>query len=140
MFEYDHPKINSFFADTQYATFIDMQPAGKIRVECTTVDAFCSAHAINHIDILKIDTEGFELQVLTGAASMLAKKAINFVYFEFTDIAPKDGTSGGALIPIDQVLRSHGYRFIATYTDYILPEGELFGCRNALYALPPTNR
>ncbi len=70
---------------------------------------------------------------------MLAQKAIKFIYFEFNDIIPRRDASGGTLAPIDQLIRPHGYRFIATYNDYVLPEGELFLVSNALYALPPNN-
>jgi hypothetical protein len=90
--------------------------------------------------MLKSDTEGFDLEVLKGASSMLAQRAIKFIYFEFNDIRPRNDTSGGALAPIDQLIRPLGYRFIATYNDYVLPDGELFLVSNALYALPPSTK
>ena len=121
-------------------SFQDKHASRQIRVDCTTIDRFCSECSIKKIDVLKIDTEGFDLEVLKGATSMLAHKAIKFIYFEFNDIAPRSDASGGALVPIDQLIRAYGYRFIATYTDYVIPEGELFLCSNALYALPPSRR
>src|SRR6202035_1601258 len=60
---------------------------------------------------------------------------IKFIYFEFNDISPRRDTSGGALEPIDQLIRPHGYRFIATYNDFVVPDAELFLVSNALYAL-----
>lgn len=140
MFEFDHSKLNSLLPDAQSVVFHDKRADGQIRVNCTTIDKFCSDLSIEKIDILKIDTEGFELEVLRGAISMLAHKAIKFIYFEINDIAPRSGASGGALAPIDQLIRTHGYRFIATYTDFVIPKGELFLCSNALYALPPSHR
>jgi Methyltransferase FkbM domain len=56
-------------------------------------------------DVLKIDAEGFELEVLKGASSMLAQHAIKFIYFEFHEISPRKDVSGGALAPIDQLIR-----------------------------------
>jgi hypothetical protein len=47
------------------------------------------------------------------------------------------GVSGGALAPIAKLIRPFGYRFVATYTDRIVTEGEMLGVSNALFALPP---
>ena len=139
MFEYgDNSKINSLISNAQYTTrFRHNQASGKVAVNCTTIDRFCAERCIKRIDVLKVDTEGFDLEVLKGAISMLAQQAIKFIYFEFNDIKSRSGTSGGAIIPIDQLIRPHGYRFIATYNDYVIPEGELFLVSNALYAVPP---
>src|SRR5262249_15432267 len=111
--------------------------ARQIQVRCSTLDKFCSERGVKQIDVLKIDTEGFDFEVLKGASSMLARKAIKFIYFEFNDITAQSDALGGALAPIDQLIRPYGYRFIATYNDYLVPEGELFLVSNALYGLPP---
>ena len=42
-----------------------------IYVKTNNIDNFCKEKNINHIDILKIDTEGTELDVLTGSKKML---------------------------------------------------------------------
>jgi FkbM family methyltransferase len=140
MFEYDSSKINSLLPNAQYTVRFDKDSTRKIYIDCTTIDRFCSERRINKIDILKIDTEGFDFEVLKGATAMLAQQVIKFVYFEFNDIIPRNGTSGGALMPIDELIRPHGYRFIATYNDFVVAEGELFLVSNALYALPPSHR
>jgi FkbM family methyltransferase len=141
MFEYNESKTNSLLPNAQFAVrFREKNVIGQIQVDCLTLDEFCSESSIRKIDVLKIDTEGFDLEVLKGATSMLAQRAIKFIYFEFNDIAPRSGTSGGALIPIDQLIRAYGYRFIATYNEYVIPEGEPFLVSNALYALPPSRR
>jgi FkbM family methyltransferase len=36
-------------------------------IEITTLDIFVQKHSIQHIDYLKIDTEGYEINVLKGA-------------------------------------------------------------------------
>jgi hypothetical protein len=71
---------------------------------------------------------------------MLQKHAIKFICFEFNDLQSKEGTFGGALMPIDALLRPHGYRFVASYNDYIVTHGEMFSVSNALFALPPLAR
>jgi FkbM family methyltransferase len=136
MFEYNCSLMNSLLPNAQGAVRWGLE-ARHIEVHCTTLDSFCSDYDIKWIDVLKIDTEGFDFDVLKGASSMLARQAVKFIYFEFNDISPRGDASGGALAPIDQLIRPHGYRFIATYNDYVVLEGELFLCSNALYALPP---
>jgi FkbM family methyltransferase len=52
-------------------------------VEVTTVDAFLQANRIAHVDILKCDTQGYELEVFKGAEQTLRANRIGLVYFEF---------------------------------------------------------
>ena len=83
-----------------------------------------------------IDTEAFDLSVMKGAARMLQERRIGFIYTEFNDLSVKEGTTGGALIPISEYLSPFGLRYVATYTDFVLPENGMFICANALFALP----
>lgn len=48
----------------------------------TTIDKYCKEKGIDRIDLLKIDTEGYELNVLRGAENMLATKSIGMIYCE----------------------------------------------------------
>ncbi len=52
-------------------------------VAVTTIDSFMVEHDIQTIDLLKIDTEGFDLAVLQGARNALAARAIAAIQFEF---------------------------------------------------------
>ena len=40
---------------------------------------------LNRIHFLKIDVEGFESDVLTGASSLLAEKKIDYILFELQE-------------------------------------------------------
>ena len=55
---------------------------GIIEVEAVTLDSFCIKNGINNIDILKIDTESFELEVLEGASASLSKT--RFLHLEIS--------------------------------------------------------
>lgn len=59
--------------------------SGEVHVEMIqvikTID-FCKKHRISHIDYLKIDTEGYDLEVIKGAKEMLDENAIGFVEVE----------------------------------------------------------
>jgi FkbM family methyltransferase len=52
-----------------------------IRID--TLDAFCLAQRIEHIDFLKMDVEGHEIGVLTGAAGLFGRGAVDVVQFEY---------------------------------------------------------
>ena len=52
-------------------------------IELDTIDNFCVQNNIDHISLLKIDTEGHESYILTGAKKMLSKHAIDTIHFEF---------------------------------------------------------
>lgn len=43
---------------------------------------FCKSNSISHIDYLKIDTEGYDLEVLKGGKELLIDKLIDFVEVE----------------------------------------------------------
>jgi FkbM family methyltransferase len=55
----------------------------KEQVTLTTIDSFCSKKSITHINFLKLDIEGNELQTLVGAQKMLSSNSIDIIQFEF---------------------------------------------------------
>jgi FkbM family methyltransferase len=136
MIEYDESKTNSLTPDSQFAKRFKTQ-GRSIRVKETTLDSFCSENLIDRIDLLKIDTEGFDLVVLQGCSSMLRKQSIRFILVEFNELQPREGVFGGALMPFENMLSPFGFRFVASYNDYIKTQGEMFFVSNALFCLPP---
>lgn len=58
-------------------------------VTVTTLDQFCIDAHISRIDFLKIDTEGFEFEVLLGAAETLSARKISAIQFEFGEFYPQ---------------------------------------------------
>lgn len=87
-------------------------------VRTTTIDRFCRENDIEHIDLLKLDIEGHELEALHGTEEMLKSGSIRFISFEF----------GGANIDTQTYFRDF-YRFFdeCGYRLYrILPGGYLY--------------
>src|SRR5688572_14775130 len=56
--------------------FDDAKPTATINVRTTTLDAYCDEHGVTDIQFLKIDVEGYELEVLEGAKQRLASGSI----------------------------------------------------------------
>lgn len=68
---------------------IDVVHRGRPRqttVPVLTLDDYCAEHGIAGIDFLKVDVEGYDLQVLRGARRLLAGGKIGVIQFEFTHI------------------------------------------------------
>jgi FkbM family methyltransferase len=55
----------------------------KETIDLSTIDLFCEEHGITHIDLLKIDVEGYEIEVLKGAKKMIESGKIPYIQFEF---------------------------------------------------------
>jgi FkbM family methyltransferase len=71
----------------EFALFEEyLRPAGTEQVPITTIDAFCAEHGIRAIDVLKMDVQGYELEVLRGAAETLSGAAIPLIYTEVSFI------------------------------------------------------
>ena len=61
------------------------------KVKLDTLDNYCKENKINHIDILKIDTQGYEDKVLKGCYKLIKKKQIGIIITEimFDDVYDK---------------------------------------------------
>ena len=47
-----------------------------------TLDEYCAEKSVSHIDILKSDTQGFDLEVIKGAKQLLLQNAIHLIFIE----------------------------------------------------------
>jgi len=72
-------KINKKYAELVNYDHINKSEKKKIK----TLDGYVNSHKIKKIDILKIDTQGYELNVLKGAKKSLKDK-IKFIELELT--------------------------------------------------------
>jgi FkbM family methyltransferase len=77
-----HVDSDSHFLSTAYPTG---EGEGAQIIECrvSTGDEYCREKGIEHIDMLKIDTEGAEGDVLIGFQRMLERNAIRLIQFEY---------------------------------------------------------
>lgn len=87
-------------------------------IEVDTVDRYCAGAGIGEVTILKTDTEGWDLEVLRGAAALLAAQRVGFVYVEVTFLP--DNTANTPFAPVFDWLDKHGYRMLGLYETYPL--------------------
>ena len=50
----------------------------------TTIDNYCARQDVNRIDVIKCDTQGFELEVLRGAVDTIERHRIHMIFMEVT--------------------------------------------------------
>ncbi len=62
---------------------LDAVQSDSETIELDTLDAYCMERKIEQIDLLKIDVEGHEFDVLSGASRMLRSKKIKRIQFEY---------------------------------------------------------
>lgn len=81
----------------------------KINANFSTLDTFLKHNPTKRIDILKIDTDGFEIQILNGAVESLLK-------YRPLIIIESDGSieGGQSFIKIDLILNRLGYLHLRT--------------------------
>jgi FkbM family methyltransferase len=90
---YDDSRLSSFLPidKSMENRFRDLRPARSEKVKILTVDSFVQENRIERIDILKIDTQGFDLEVLKGAAGSLEKGIIQYVFLELNFVKMYSG-------------------------------------------------
>jgi FkbM family methyltransferase len=91
---------------------VTVDPCGET-VEVTTLDAFAATHEIPHIDLLKIDTEGWDLDVLQGADRLLLSSQIAFVQVE-AGMNPHN-PKHVPLARLEEHLEARGYTIFGLY-------------------------
>jgi len=57
-----------------------------VDVAINRLDDICSERGIERIDLLKVDTEGFELEVLKGGSNVIREGRVRIVQFEFNEM------------------------------------------------------
>jgi FkbM family methyltransferase len=107
-----YPRYQSFIDRTASCTVSD--ESNKITLSIRKGKDYMIEHNIQGIDFLKIDTEGYELQVLQGFEELLS--SIKLIQFEYGGTFIDSKTK---LIDVIEYLMKHGfYKF-----SYLTPHG-----------------
>ena len=109
---------------------------GAVDVSIDTIDAFASRQKTGMIDLLKIDVEGYELQVLSGASQRLSEGRVRFVFAECV-FSPNSEMPHTSFFDLHRVLDDAGFCFVNYYAEGF---NLRLGCAqgNVLYALRST--
>lgn len=79
----------------------------KINVNIITLDEYIAEKKLDHIDFIKIDTEGYELEVLLGAKNTLPK--VDMIQFEYGGTYPDNNIK---LADVYKYLYDNNFKFI----------------------------
>ena len=96
------------------AVSMDADSASNIfKADCFPLDDLATTFTDHHIDLLKIDVEGEEMEVLSTASNLLKEQKIDIIYIEVG--FNNKGTQQTYLVDIDIFLQSYGYRVFKIY-------------------------
>jgi FkbM family methyltransferase len=88
-------------------------------VTVKTLDEYCAEENVNSIDILKSDTQGFDLEVIKGAQRLLSRRAIHFIYMEIILCDMYKGLP--SLDEIYSFLAEQGFALVSFYQFHYQP-------------------
>jgi FkbM family methyltransferase len=90
---------------------MDLTRETKVRV--MTLDRYCAERAIDRVDFLKLDTQGYELRVLDGASGLLTRGALPLILLEVSFVPVYEHQP---LFPeVYQYLYDRAYRLVWLY-------------------------
>ena len=75
-------KGHSAFSGRAAGPMSSLRPNGVEEVPIRRLDSICDEQRIYRVDLLKVDVEGFEVEVLQGASGLLRRGAIGVVMLE----------------------------------------------------------
>jgi FkbM family methyltransferase len=87
----------------------DLGDSGAERVQTVCLDQFCQHHAIDHVDLLKLDIQGHEHSALEGAEHLIRAGRVGIIFMEL-NWAKTAGATCAATESI-RLLEQAGYRF-----------------------------
>ena len=90
-----------------------------------TLDRFIAAEKIDKIDLLKIDTQGFDLDVLQGAEQALSDELVSNVLVELNFIKMYQGQSSAE--EINTYLNKYGF-FLVDYYEKVRRSNTIGWC------------
>jgi FkbM family methyltransferase len=104
------------------------------RITVSTLDGFCNTNEVKEIDLLKIDTEGYEVEVLRGGNELLKTGRISAILCEVS-LARQDKRHT-QLFDLQDYLEPYGYFFVGLYDSNLNYYREGIAYSNALFVLP----
>ena len=109
---------NSLFPNSsslsEYADSRDgVKPIGAERIEVRRLDTFCDQNDISKINVLKLDCQGYEMEILRGSGCYLSPRHIDVIYTEVLFVHLYEGQAG--FIEVFKMLNDSGFKFVGLY-------------------------
>lgn len=102
------------FKRTRFAKKVNI----PIEVDIITVDDYCLKAAIDHIDLLKIDTQGNDVACVRGAQRMIAESRIDAIHLEL--IFGEFYNDRNSFYDVEQLILPYGFRLANLYYPHIM--------------------
>lgn len=103
-----------------------LAPVGQVEVKVQTLDQVAEEQGIRHIGLLKLDTQGTELDILRGAKALLEEKRISLIKCEVSFIPFYKGQC--LFEDVSRFLKGYGYVFVdCLYYPEVVHERRPFG-------------
>ena len=96
----------------------------RFDVEVITVDSLYSISNLDHIDLLKIDTEGFDLEVLKGARNTLERNLVSVILSEVFFVNYRKDQC--FFWDTASYLHQLGYYFVGLFDTRLTTQGRLY--------------
>ncbi|HOW27028.1 MAG TPA: FkbM family methyltransferase [Elusimicrobiota bacterium] len=109
----------------------------QIRVKVLTVASLVREMSLKKIDLLKIDTEGYDLEVLKGALPLLTEKSVGAVMTEVFFVPYREGQA--FFWDIAVFMAELGFHFVNLYDTRETTQKRLY-TGNALWVSPAVGR
>lgn len=87
LYDYESEDLSSHASlSSEIFTTVYKSKTTSYEIDVTTIDHIAKENNLDFIDLLKIDVEGYELNVLKGARELLMNNKISIIQFEFTQL------------------------------------------------------
>ena len=92
-----------------------LDPAGTVDARMVTIDSIIGNR---FVDGMKIDVEGFEIEVLHGCERALSQRRLRLIQLEWNSASSQ--TVGADRLPVAELLAKHGYSLYRPRRDGVL--------------------
>jgi FkbM family methyltransferase len=132
----DASATNSLLAlDKAEGAYLDspVRTDGAVEVTVETLDGFCRRQGLESLSIVKLDVQGYEQQVISGAGQVLGRSGVDLFFTEVNFVYVYEEQT--RIWDLMKCLNGYRYRLFDFYGARLSPQGQLKWC-DALFTSP----